>query len=63
MQNVRILWKNCNLQNKLFFFGNNKNAKLVKVSFPILTYDFLKNGAVTHNNFNQVFFTSIKFHK
>ena len=24
---------NCNLENKLFFLGNNKNAKLMKVSF------------------------------
>ena len=31
-----------NLQNKCFFFDNKKYAKLMKVSFPILSLLFLK---------------------
>ena len=53
MQNVRILWKYCNLQN--FFIGNNKNNKLMKVSFPILTYYFLKKGVVTQKQVESSF--------
>ena len=41
MRNLCILWKT-NLHSKSFFFKNNKNAKLMKVSFPILT-SFLNN--------------------
>ena len=44
---------NCNLQNKLFFFGNNKNSKLMKVSFPTLTYYFLKKGVGTHKFYSR----------
>ena len=51
---------NFNLQNKWFFFHSNENAKLMKVSFPILMY--LKNKVWWSNDkFNQVF-TIIKFH-
>ena len=54
---------NCHLQNKWFFFDNNKNAKLMEVSFPIWMY-FYKNKVWQHNNqFNQVLSTSIKFQK
>ena len=36
-----------NLQNKCFFFDNKKYAKLMKVSFPILSLLFLKKKSVT----------------
>ena len=51
---------NCNLQSKWFFFDNNENAKLMKVSFPILMY--LKNKVWRKNNkFNQDFLRRLSF--
>ena len=60
---------NFNLQNKCFFFDNNKDAKLIKVSFPILTSFLKRKGWRGNNKFisklklNFVLFTSIKCHE